>query len=141
MLVASGGIHGIWGRETSGRAGLNSERTSTNTLITAPAPVDVRALRALNNSPLALDLYGWATYKTYAVTMKGQPQFVSYHDFMAQLGADYGTVKDFKKKLHSCLRKVQAVYPQMKIEAVTGGIRIYPSKPAVPPTMPRTLIP
>lgn len=112
-----------------------------STLIAAPVPVDVRALRALNNSPLALDLYGWTTYKTYAVTMKGQAQFVSYHDFMAQLGADYGTVKDFKKKLHSCLSKVQAVYPQLKIEAVTGGIKIYPSKPAVPPATTRSLLP
>src|SRR5262249_39464224 len=48
--------------------------------------------------PLALDLYGWATYKTYAVTMKGQPPFVSSHDFMAQLGAGCGTVKDFQEE-------------------------------------------
>ncbi len=73
--------------------------------------------------------------------MKGQAQFVSYHDFMVQLGADYGTVKDFKKKLHSYLSKVQAVYPQLKIEAVTGGIKIYPSKPAVPRGTSRSLIP
>jgi len=111
------------------------------TLTSAPVPVDVRALRALNNSPLSLDLYGWATYKTYAVTMKGQPQFVSYREFMSQLGADYGTVKDFKKKLHACLKKVEAVYPQLKIEAVTAGIRIHPSKTAVPPTTARLLLP
>jgi hypothetical protein len=111
-----------------------------DTLTSAPVPVDVRALRALNNSPLALDLYGWTTYKTYAVTMRGQPQFVSYSDFMAQLGADYGTVKDFKKKLHASLKKVQVVYPQLKIEAVTGGIRIHPSKPAVPTVQARGLL-
>ena len=111
------------------------------TLTSAPVPVDVRALRALNNSPLSLDLYGWATYKTYAVTMKGQPQFVSYREFMSQLGADYGTVKDFKKKLHACLKKVEAVYPQLKIEAVTAGIRIHPSKTAVPPATARLLLP
>jgi len=110
-------------------------------LTSAPVPVDVRALRALNNSPLSLDLYGWATYKTYAVTMKGQPQFVSYREFMSQLGADYGTVKDFKKKLHACLKKVEAVSPQQKIEAVTAGIRIHPSKTAVPPATARLLLP
>ncbi len=33
------------------------------TIIAAPIPVDLRALQALKNSLLALDLYAWATYQ------------------------------------------------------------------------------
>ena len=41
-----------------------------NALITAPIPVDMRALRGLKNSSLALDLYTWATYKTYVTSLR-----------------------------------------------------------------------
>ena len=103
-----------------------------NAITSGPVPVDTRALCALNNSPLALDLYGWATYKAYAVTAKGQAQFISYQDFMSQLGADYADRKNFKKKLLGVLKKVQVVYPQLKIEIVTGGLKIHPCRTAVP---------
>jgi len=76
-----------------------------NAITAAPVPMDTRALRVLNNSPLALDLYAWATYKAYSVTLKGQPQFISYSDFMAQLGTDYADPKNFKKKLLATLKK------------------------------------
>ena len=42
-------------------------------IIAAPIPVDLRALQALKNSPPALDLYAWATYKTYSVNRSGKP--------------------------------------------------------------------
>ena len=102
--------------------------------------MDTRALRVLNNSPLALDLYAWATYKAYSVTLKGQPQFVSYQDFMAQLGTDYADPKNFKKKLLATLKKVQAVYPQLKLESAKGGLRIQPCKTAVPSTVVKATI-
>jgi hypothetical protein len=110
-----------------------------NAITGATVPMDTRALRALNNSPLALDLYAWATYKAYSVTVKGQPQFISYHDFMAQLGTDYADPKNFKKKLLATLKKVEAVYPQLKLESVTGGLRIHPCNPAVPSAAPKNL--
>jgi hypothetical protein len=34
-------------------------------LCVAPVPVDMRALRALKRSPLALDLYAWLTYEAF----------------------------------------------------------------------------
>src|ERR1017187_3845126 len=111
-----------------------------NAITGAPVPMDTRALRVLNNSPLALDLYAWATYKAYSVTLKGRSQFISYHDFMAQLGTDYADPKNFKKKLLATLKKVQAVYPQLNLESVTGGLRIHPCKTAVPPAAPQNLL-
>ena len=37
----------------------------------APVPVDLRALRALKRSPLALDLYAWLTHEAYRAHKKG----------------------------------------------------------------------
>src|SRR5579862_8277158 len=35
-----------------------------NALISAPVPVDMRALKALKNSAMALDLYAWAVWRS-----------------------------------------------------------------------------
>lgn len=100
---------------------------------TSVIPIDMRALKAIKNSPLALDLYGWATYKTYSLYRKGQPQVVSYQEFMNQFGTDYSDRRNFKRKLIAALEKVRHVYPELKMETVTGGLKIYPSRPAVAP--------
>jgi hypothetical protein len=98
-----------------------------------PVPVDMRALRALKRSPMALDLYAWATHQTYSVTRKGSARFVPWRALMQQLGSDYGDIKDFRKKTKAALRKIQAIYPALRIEDEEGGFRILPSRPAVLP--------
>ena len=42
----------------------------------APVPVDMRALRALKRSPLALDLYAWATHSAYRTQKTGQSRSI-----------------------------------------------------------------
>ncbi len=101
----------------------------------APVPVDMRALRALKQSPLALDLYAWATYRAFVVSRKGAPQFVPWRGLMQQIGCDYSDVKDFKKKAGIALRKVKAVYPGLKIKNKPGGFDILPCPPAVRPAV------
>jgi|SRR6516165_4149850 hypothetical protein len=49
-----------------------------NAVVAAPVPADMRALRALKQSSLALDLYVWATYRAFSVSRKGRPQFVPW---------------------------------------------------------------
>jgi hypothetical protein len=102
-----------------------------NCIISAPVPVDKRALRALKNSSLALDLYAWATYKTFSVSKKGASQFIDWKNMQQQLGSSYSDIKDFKRKLKETLRKVKGVYPAFKYEEVVGGIEVYPSKTAI----------
>jgi len=102
-----------------------------------PVPVDLRALKALKRSPLALDLYAWSTYKTYVVSRRGRSQFVPWRGLEKQLGADYGSVRNFKKKALLALRKIQVVYPDLRLEQESGGFRLYPSKPAIKPRPPQ----
>jgi hypothetical protein len=82
--------------------------------ITASAvPLDVRALKALKRSPLALDLYAWTAYKSWVANQKGVPQFVPWKGLMEQLGADYDAkrIDNFKGKVKATLRKVSTVFP------------------------------
>lgn len=101
-------------------------------LTAAPVPVDVRALRALKRSPLALDLYAWSTHKALSVARKGRAQFVPWRGLMAQFGADYSDVQNFRRKAEAALKKIQAVYPGLKLADATGGLLVLPtSRPAI----------
>jgi hypothetical protein len=98
----------------------------------APVPVDVRALHALKRSPLALDLYAWATHKSLSVARKGRTQFVPWRGLQAQFGADYNDIQNFRRKAVEALKKIQAVYPGLKLGEATGGLLVLPtSRPAV----------
>ena len=93
----------------------------------SPVPVDVRALRALKRSPLALDLYAWATHKAFSVSQRGRAQRILWRQLLEQFGADYKDTANFKKKASAALKKIQAVYPGLKLESVTGGLLVLPT--------------
>jgi hypothetical protein len=100
-------------------------------IISSPVPVDMRALRALRQSPLALDLYAWSTYKTYCVSQAGRPQRLSWRQLHQQLGADYADPRDFKKRAKAALRRIAVVYPGLRLEEVTGGLLVRPGRTAI----------
>lgn len=100
-------------------------------ITSAPVPVDMRALRALKKSPLALDLYAWATYTAYQTQKNGQSRSVSWEILHEQFGTEYRDVKEFARNAWRCLLKVQAVYPELNIERLRGGINVLPSKPSI----------
>ena len=96
-------------------------------LTAAPVPVDLRALRVLKHSPLALDLYAWATHKALSVARKGKPQFVSWRGLKGQFGADYNDIQNFRRKAMKALKKIHLVYPGLKLQDATGGIVVLPT--------------
>lgn len=105
-------------------------------LVSAPVPIDMRALQALKNSALALDIYAWATWRSFTTAKSGKTQFIPWRGFMQQLGADYTNLYDFQKKVKATLRKVQAVYAGFMIEYVDGGFNILSS--SMPSVNPKT---
>lgn len=108
----------------------------------APVPVDLRALRALKRSPLALDLYAWATHKSLSVARKGKSQFIPWKALALQFGADYASHHNFKKKAKEAFGKILAVYPGLKLNDASGGIIVLPtSRPAVTPKPTRRILP
>jgi hypothetical protein len=53
---------------------------------------------------------------------------------MRQMGDDYADPKEFARKSRAALRKIQALYPALKLGPLRGGIRIEPdSLPAITP--------
>ena len=108
--------------------------------INSPVPVDMRALRALKRSPLALDIYCWLTYRLYYLR---KPTDIPWAVLQLQFGADYGRERDFKAAFLEHLRAVLVVYPEADVGEGERGLLLKPSKPHVahlpPPALPRRL--
>lgn len=60
-------------------------------LASAPVPVDMRALRALKRSPLALDLYAWLTFQAFRAHQSQQPRFESWAQMHSRMGGSTPT--------------------------------------------------
>ena len=102
-------------------------------LVTLPVPVDMRALRALKRSPLALDLYAWVCFRAFVIVQKKlPPQFTAWGLLMRQLGGDYANSDDFKRKAKVALRKISVLYPGLTIGDAKGGFTIHANRLAVP---------
>ena len=89
-------------------------------ILRAPVPVDLRALRALKRSPLALDLYTWLTHRNFVQQNGGRKQAtIPWGALQRQFGSDYPRNSrgraDFKKAFHGAYRRVQLVYPRAAI--------------------------
>jgi hypothetical protein len=97
-------------------------------IIAAPVPMDMRALKELKQSPLALDIYAVMNYRAHTAK---DSVFLSWELLMKQLGTEIGTAYNFRIKMLPALRKVLTVAPHLKIEQVKGGIMLHPSRGAI----------
>ena len=95
-----------------------------------PVPVDMRALRALKKSSLALDIYTTLTHRASYLT---KPSTVTWAGLAGQFGSDYAELRDFKKAFIAELRKVSTVYAGVNVEVTDVGLVIKPTLTQVPP--------
>jgi hypothetical protein len=96
-------------------------------IIERPVPINMRALSALKDSSLALDIYCWLTYR---MSYLKNPIEVPWELLAMQFGSDYKDPRDFKKNFLKQLKKVSVVY-EMKAEAGDRGLILKPSKPHI----------
>lgn len=101
-------------------------------LISNPVPVDLRALRGLKDSALALDLYAWSTWRTWRVTRRGKPQFIPWRALHRQFGTTYKDPREFARYAKREFAKIRLVYPALRIAFDRGGLTLSPSSTAVP---------
>jgi hypothetical protein len=94
-------------------------------------PVDLRALRALKRSPLALDLYAWLTYTAFLATKARRPRTVPWEALHSQMGAEYAEIRMFRTNVRLALKKIQLVYPELKLELTSDGMTVLPSRSAI----------
>jgi hypothetical protein len=102
-----------------------------------PVPIDVRVVRCLTRSPLAMDLYNLLCYEAWRVQRTGKSRFIPYRALMTQLGAEYtgeDAEKDFSKKVRAALRKMLPLMGGVKVSTRGGGLTVLSgSVPPIPP--------
>ena len=97
-------------------------------IVDHPIPVDMRAIKALKRSPMALDIYCWLTYRaSYAKRASTIPWAM----LAMQFGSDYARIRDFKASLLAELQKVATVYGGARFEATDAGLIVKPSLPHI----------
>lgn len=96
------------------------------TLCEHAVPLDPRAIHALQNSALALDIYTWLAHRLCRVRKRDGVK-LSWKNLKEQFGQEYKTSKDFKKSFKAALFKVRCVYSSARIEEEIGGIRLFSS--------------
>lgn len=104
-----------------------------NEITHSPVPIDMRALKALKRSPMALDIYLWLTYRMFY--LRNQTA-IPWESLSGQFGSDYKVLRQFKAAFLRELKKVLVVYPEAKVLAMesgdTGGaLVLLPSKPHI----------
>lgn len=116
---------GLW----SSRVELS--RSFFNSIVQAPIPVNVDAMRALGSSPMRLDIYLWATYRVFHLE---RPARMKWDELNQQFGGQYATVRQFKAQFIKNLQAVKIVYPELNVEVTQEYLILKPSAPHVTPT-------
>ena len=108
-----------------------------NEIIRRPVPLNMNTLKALKRSPLGLDFYLWAVYRTFSLK---HPMRLSWPSLYRQFGADPSkanntrTVDDFRKDSLRELKKIKMAWPELNYATAKGVLILFPSKPAIAPT-------
>jgi len=94
-----------------------------------PVPVDLRALKALKKSPMALDTYCWLTYR---MSYLSKPTVIPWEALQMQFGAEYKVTRQFKAAFLRHLKAVLLMYPDAHVQPVEHGLELRPSRPHIP---------
>jgi len=101
-------------------------------VITSPVPLDMRALKALRSSPMALDLYCWLTYRMSYLKRHTE---IPWGALQAQFGANYPSTTrgrlDFKRNLLKHMGKIHTVYKEANVFQGDKGLILKPSRPHI----------
>jgi hypothetical protein len=95
-----------------------------NEVVDRPVPIDMRAIKALKQSPMALDIYTWLTYR---VSYLKRPTIIPWAALAMQFGSNYAQTRQFKAAFQTELKKVLLVYSQVQVEAGDTGLIVKPS--------------
>ena len=101
-----------------------------NEVTSSPVPIDMRALKALKSSSMALDIYVWLTHR---MSYLRQPTLIPWEALKLQFGADYKLTRQFKSAFINHLRSVCCIYTEAKVEPQEAGLYLQPSPPHIAP--------
>lgn len=102
-----------------------------DSLLNHAIPLDERALGALANNTMALDIYAWLAQRLHRIE-KGNYQFVAWVNLWEQFGQNYQRIRDFRRDFLKNLNSVIIQYPFAKIELLKDkGLNLYHSPPPI----------
>lgn len=100
-------------------------------------PFDWRMVRALR-SPLAIDLYVFATHTTHRIRSRKEPLRIGLHELQQAFGGGYPNTpqgrKDFQKALKQSATQVAALWPGLPLTFERGAVLFSPGRPHINPT-------
>lgn len=103
-----------------------------NLITKTPVPLDYRILRAIKQSPMALDLYMWLTHR---MSYLNKPVVIKWETLQQQLGSDVERIDNFRAKVRHHLKKIRAFWDDLNIDASkSDGIYLYPTRSLISPT-------
>ena len=118
-----------------------SEVTLSNqfyrSIVDAPVPIDMDAIKALGSSAFRLDIYLWLTYRMFSLNRITR---IPWQDLNDQFGAQYSRDRAFKTAFVKLLKDVLIVYPEAKVEVTDAFLILRPSPTHIPTTKPRRKI-
>jgi hypothetical protein len=99
-----------------------------NEIINKPIPIDMRAIKLLKTSSMALDLYCWLTYRLFYLKNKVE---IPWPLLQKQFGCDYANTKqgryEFKRQLLTQLKKIHMLCKGAeKIQEGSSGLILIP---------------
>jgi len=104
-------------------------------LIKSSVPIDLRVLKIIKQSPLAIDIYCWLTFRMSYLRKKTS---ILWETLQLQFGSDYSFTpqgkRDFKKAFIRELKKVHVLYTDPKLTTNSEYLILEPSKPHIKPT-------
>ena len=93
-----------------------------------PVLVDRAALKDIQNSPRAIDLYLWLAFRLHA--LKDETS-VSWTALWRQFGSEFKTLKSFRAEFQEPFALAMAAYRQAKVSITDRGLLLAPSPPPI----------
>lgn len=84
-------------------------------------PLDVRAVRGLQQSAMALDIYSWLSHRLRRIP-DHNPVSISWGALQRQFGPDIARIDNFRRDFKESLAKVLALYRGAKVTFDSNGI-------------------
>jgi hypothetical protein len=97
-------------------------------VVNHPVPFDMRVMREVKQSPLAIDLY---LFLTYRLSYLKKPTAISWRQLHEQFGADYSQVNDFRTKCLKYLADIQKAWPELQFSTPRGRLKLFPVGPHI----------
>jgi hypothetical protein len=102
-------------------------------LIQNAVPLDSRAIRELQQSPMALDMYTWLAQRLFRIP-NHKPVPISWFALQRQFGPEHRSKYKFRDDFKEALDKIKNVYKGARVELTHNGtLQLRQSAPPVAP--------